>query len=98
MPLVRFSNDPDLDFFTSSEHNVISNLFKYKSLTFQKCVSVAFQAIWTFLNGAKRNMASVCSLQSARLQHGGAAGQCLPAKGDFKSCEGVSGDTKRCVQ
>ena len=74
MSLVHFFNDPHLDFFTSSKHNIISNLFKYKSLTFQKCVSVAFQAIWTFLNGAKINMATVCSLKSARLQHGGAEG------------------------
>jgi len=71
MPLVHFFSDPDLDFVTSSESNIISNLFKNKSLTFQKRVSLAFQAIWTFLNEAKLNMATVSSLTSARLQYGG---------------------------
>lgn len=98
MLLVRLFSDPDLDFFTPSEHNIISNLFKYKSLTFQKCVSLAFQAIWMFLNGAEINTATVWSLESAGLQHGGAEGQGLQATGGFKSCGGVSGDTKRCLQ
>lgn len=91
MLLVHFFNDPDLDFFTPSKHN-ISNLLKYKSQTFQKCVCPASQAIWTFLNEARINMASVCSLKSARLQCGGAEGQCLQAKGV------LSRDTKRGVQ
>lgn len=81
MPLVCFFNDPDLDFFTPSERNRISNLFKYKSLTFQKRVSVAFQAIWTSPNGAKMNMVTAWTWKSARLQHGGTAGQRLQAKG-----------------
>lgn len=77
--LVHFQNDPGLDFLISSVHNIISNLFIYKSLTFHKCDSVAFQAIWTLLNGAKINKAVVCPLSSARLQPGRAEGP--PGKG-----------------
>lgn len=56
MQLLRFYNDPDFGFFTPSEHNIISNLFKWRVWHFRS-VSVAFQAIWTFINGAKINTA-----------------------------------------
>lgn len=89
----HFQNDPDLDFLISRVQNIISNLFICKSLTFHKCDSVAFQAIWTLLNGAKTNMPMVCPLSSARLRHGRAEGP--PGKGGYWT---LSGDTKRCGQ
>lgn len=100
----HFQNDPDLDFLISRVHNIISNLFICKSLTFHKCDSVAFQAIWTLLNGAKTNMAMVCPLSSARLRHGRAEG--LQAKGVIGLCQetprdvantGAQGQTRVCL-